>query len=455
MMTETVEQVPISKIKAAPDNPRKDVGDISELAESMKSAGILQPIVVCERDGGYLVVYGARRLAAAALAGFKEVPVIVRDYDEPTRLIAMSIENLQREDLSPTEEAGAYQRLLDELKTSQRMLSSVVGKTQSHISKRLALLALPKDVQAKVDSGGITIPAALELAKLAEYPERLKAALNGPAYYDLDVRVRMELEAVEQEKAIVKLEQEMESKGLATVRVTNEYQLPKGVHRLKGGNAYDPHALQITPKQHETEPCHAIAITKKGLGFPVCTDRKQHPKVKTKQEADRGSSGGSGTAFRQPRETAEQKKLKQARERRLAFVAGLVAKKPPKEALTLALRYFVLEQLVAFEGDVCLDRAVIWLGLVDVPEDGSTLLPDDVDVDALVTEFIAQGEAQLHRAAVALAAAAIDSDGYNGVDAHLSGSALRGESLAVSAYLEFLRSQGCELDEAPSAAIAA
>jgi hypothetical protein len=370
------------------------------------------------------------------------VPVIIRDVDEDERLLVMAAENLQREDLSPLEEARAYQRLIDTLGCSQRDLAPKVGKTQSHISKRLALLALPKDVQKEVDSGGITIPDALELAKLADHPDRVKAVIKGPNWQSIPVRVQHELGELKLAATIRDLEEKFESQGLETIRVRSEWQLPKGVHRLKGGATYDMHALQITAAKHEKEQCHAIAITDHGLGFPVCTNRKNHKDVKTKQEADHGKRSTSAVAggFRQPRETPTEKKRKQERERRLEFARGLVAKKPPKDAVTFMLRYLVWSEIQYLEGDTTLDRAAHWLGLCELEDNGYA--PDTVDVDALLREFAAESETQLHRASLALAICALDDGGYNGVEALLEGSQVRGMSPLASAYLEFLRSQG-------------
>lgn len=466
MAEQTVEQVPIGKVKPAKDNPRRKIGDVAEMAMSMRELGVIEPILATRNNGSYEVVAGARRLAAAELAGLDTVPVIVREFTPQERLLAMTIENLQREDLTAVEEANAYQRLLDELQISQRDLANRVGKTQSHISKRIGLLALPKDVQAKVDSGGITIADAVELGKLADHPAQLKKALEGPNYQSLDVRISHELHAIEREKKIVKLEEEMESNGLATVRVANEWNLPKGLHRLKGGNSGDLHALQLTAKQHEAEPCHAIAIDQHGLGFPVCTNRKNHPKIKTKQEADRGTSRTANRpgGFRQPKETPAEKKLKQARERRLAFVGELVKKKPAKDAIQFILTWALEDAFIMFEGDPALDRVAIWLGLaqpLDDPESGSTRLADDVNPELLIREFAHRGEAELHRAALATVAAGTDA-GYQ-MDILLAGRQNSQYHGAERAYLEFLRSQGDtltdlelkHLDEAPPAAKAA
>jgi ParB family transcriptional regulator, chromosome partitioning protein len=447
---EKVERVAIGKVKPAADNLREKIGDVAELAMSIREVGIENPIVAVKRNGHFEVVAGARRLAAAELAGEDTVPLIVRELTEEQRLLAMAIENLQREDLSPLEEARAYQRLLDTLKISQRDLAPRVGKTQSHISKRVSLLALPRDVQGQVDSGGITIPDALELAKLADHPEHLKRVLKRPGYTPLDHAINLELRKLETEQKIAKLEEEIESKGKRTIRVGSEFNLPKNVHRLKNFNSYDQQALQIMPAKHETFDCHAIAIGDNALAFPVCTDRSNHKDVKTKQEADRAERGTKRTAtrgYQPPRETPKQKQLRELRAKRLEFVGTLLAKKPPSEALRFVLRLFVLQQIEYQIGEASLDRAAIWLGLVDAPGGENTTLPDDVDVPALLTEFALQGDAPLHRGALALAVGDIEH-GYESVDGYLDDLPTSwGTGGAAIAYLAFLESQGYALSD--------
>jgi ParB/RepB/Spo0J family partition protein len=454
-----VKQVPIKQVTPAPDNIRESVGDVVELSTSIAESGLVQPLIVRPlANGNFEVVAGARRLAAAELAGLDEIPVIVRDYTEEQRLVAMAVENLQREDLTPLEEARAYKRILELTGASQRDLAPRIGKTQPHISKRLALLELPKDVQKQVDAGGITIPDALELAKLAEHPERLKKALAHDQWTPLTARVRQQLDEIKRDEKIAKLEESIESKGYRTIRVTSEYQLPKGVHRLKGGSSYDAHALDITTAKHETQPCHAIAITRNADSFPVCTDRKNHPNAKTTQEKDRAARSSTGRAA--PRLDPQTKKLHAAREERLQFVAGLVAKKPSKDALQFIAAAYVEGQIEYFEGE--LDRVAILLGAVDAPEDGSTILPDDVDAAERVREFAQRGAGETQRAALALAL--VDAD--NGeLERVLRGNPpgsryVRGRGLETidpvmpRMYLELLRGQGYQLGDLETKVVA-
>lgn len=436
---ETVEQVPIGKVKPAPDNVRDTIGDVSELAMSIKDGGIQQPLVAVQRNGHFEVVFGHRRLAAAELAGADTVPVIVREYSEPDRVLAMATENLQRENLTPLEEARAYKRLLEICNCSQRDLAPRIGKTQSHISKRLALLELPKDVQTKVDSGGITIADAVELAKLAGHPKRLKHALESAPWQDVATRVRVELDDLAREEKVRTIAEEIESNGMASLIVKNEWQLPKGVHRLKGGSHYDAHALEITAAKHETHDCHAIAITHAGLKFPVCTNRKNHPAVKTQQEKNAAGNG----ARRTPVETPKQKQLNAARARRLEFAGRLIAKKPPKEAINLLLLdriEFALEDYGALD-DADYARVGVWLGLFELAEEGVLDVPDGLDVVALIKEFANRGEAELQRAALALFVAELEA-GYSDVTSYIGGRHSGYRASTTWGYLKLLQAQG-------------
>jgi len=173
---------------------------------SIKSVGVQSPIVTRSANGHYEIVFGARRHAAAELAGLDKVPIINREYTDDERIVAMAIENLQREDLTVIDEAHQYQRLLDELKIPQRQLAERVGRSQAHISKRLALLKLPEKVQAQVDSGGIELTDAVHLAKLADDPKRVLAAINGPDWQSIEQRVTNELRQIERETKIAEAE---------------------------------------------------------------------------------------------------------------------------------------------------------------------------------------------------------------------------------------------------------
>jgi len=160
--------VAITDITPAADNPRRHLGDLTELAASIKAVGIVQPLVVTGNadDATWTLVAGHRRLAAAKKAGLEYVPCVVRpQLDDAARTELMVIENLQRTDLTAIEEAGAFQALVD-LGWSQRQIATRVGRNQSHISKRLTLTKLPDTAVEALDAGRLTVDAAVELTKL-------------------------------------------------------------------------------------------------------------------------------------------------------------------------------------------------------------------------------------------------------------------------------------------------
>ena len=152
--------VPIEKIYPGKYQPRQRFGDeeLDSLVDSIKSKGILQPILVRSNPlipGSYEIIAGERRWRAAQRAQLHEIPVIIRDLSDEESLEIGLIENLQRENLSPIEEAKAYRRLMDEFANTQEILAKAVGKSRSGIANTLRLLTLPDSVQDLVDSGDL------------------------------------------------------------------------------------------------------------------------------------------------------------------------------------------------------------------------------------------------------------------------------------------------------------
>jgi ParB family chromosome partitioning protein len=156
--------VPIAELHPSGLNPRKsfDETELAELADSIRAKGLVQPIV-CRPDkqrGGYEIVAGERRWRAAQRAYLHTVPVIVRDLSDQETLELAIIENVQRADLNPIEEASGYSELIEKHAYTQEQLSEVVGKSRSHVSNTLRLLKLPGDVQALVREGKLSAGAA-------------------------------------------------------------------------------------------------------------------------------------------------------------------------------------------------------------------------------------------------------------------------------------------------------
>ena len=144
-------ELDINKIEPNRKQPRKlfDEASLEELAESLKNFGMLQPIIVkkCEDDGFYELIAGERRFRAAKIAGLVKLPAIIKDFDNEMAFEAALIENLQREDLNPLEEAESFQRLYQEFGMSQEKISQRVGKSRSAVTNAMRLLQLDKRVQ--------------------------------------------------------------------------------------------------------------------------------------------------------------------------------------------------------------------------------------------------------------------------------------------------------------------
>lgn len=165
-MTPVVERqlVPIYAITPHPRNPRADVGDVTELAASIRAQGIAQALVLHADAGRLTLLIGHRRLAAARLAGLDAVPAdIWEGLSEEQQVEMMLVENLQRRDLGPCEEARAYAMLIEEGGLTQDQVAARIGRNQATISRRLRLLDLPPDLQAQVDAGKIPATRALRI----------------------------------------------------------------------------------------------------------------------------------------------------------------------------------------------------------------------------------------------------------------------------------------------------
>lgn len=143
---ERVKEISLSKIITNPSQPRKQFDEraLKELAESVKQHGIIQPLVVTPRDKGYRIVAGERRFRAAALAGLQKVPAIIRNHEELEELEVSLVENVQRVDLSPLEQAISIVRLRDQFSLSLKEISKKLGKAETTVSNIIRLLQLPK-----------------------------------------------------------------------------------------------------------------------------------------------------------------------------------------------------------------------------------------------------------------------------------------------------------------------
>lgn len=143
-----ISEIDISLISSNPFQPRRDFDEekLAELASSIKEHGLIQPIIVRKSAGGYHVIAGERRVRASRVAGLTQIPALVKDATDAEMMQLAVVENIQRQDLNPVEEAGAYQRLIDEFEMTQEDVAGLVGKSRSAVANKLRIMKLPMDV---------------------------------------------------------------------------------------------------------------------------------------------------------------------------------------------------------------------------------------------------------------------------------------------------------------------
>ena len=163
-----IKELAVSEVFPNPEQPRKafDENALKELAASILKHGVIQPITVAESHGGYMIVAGERRFRASVLAGLKTVPAIVKDYDEREIKEVALLENLQREDLNPIEEARALKRLMDEFDLTQDEVAERLGKSRSAVANTLRLLNLSPETTRLVQRGELTAGHARALVTM-------------------------------------------------------------------------------------------------------------------------------------------------------------------------------------------------------------------------------------------------------------------------------------------------
>ncbi len=171
-----VVDVPIASVERNPHQPRThfDHGDLEDLIASIREHGVLQPIIVTPKaDGTYQLIAGERRLRASTIAGLKTIPALVREATELQKLELAIIENVQRADLNPVEEAKAYMRLMDEFAMTQEEIGRKIGKSRPQVANIIRLLQLPEEVQSALVEGKISASNARTLLSLPTEKERM------------------------------------------------------------------------------------------------------------------------------------------------------------------------------------------------------------------------------------------------------------------------------------------
>lgn len=180
----------ISELQPNREQPRREFDEksLAELADSISQHGILQPLLVRPfLDGGYQIVAGERRFRAARMAGLTEVPVVIRDLSDSETMQLALIENLQREDLTPVEEAKGYKQLMDSYGLKQEEVSRVVGKSRPAIANALRLLALPEDILQLISDGKLSAGHGRTLLSFKN-PQEMEKAARLASTEDISVR---------------------------------------------------------------------------------------------------------------------------------------------------------------------------------------------------------------------------------------------------------------------------
>jgi ParB family chromosome partitioning protein len=202
--TVTNNEVDIDQLIPNRQQPRMEVeaANLDELAQSIRVHGVIQPIVVRKTDGGFEIVAGERRWRAAQKAGLLRVPVVIRNVEDDKLLQLALIENIQRENLNPVDEAAAYRRLIDDLKLSQEEVAVAVGKDRSTIANALRLLRLPDDLKADLAAGLLSVGHARALLGLRDEKTQRQAArevvARGLSVREVEVLIR-KLNSAEEE----------------------------------------------------------------------------------------------------------------------------------------------------------------------------------------------------------------------------------------------------------------
>ncbi len=173
-----VMRLPIESVLRDQKQPRKffDEERLKELSESIKAQGLIQPILVRKDGDGYRIIAGERRWRAAQLAGLKEIPALVKDATEGEAFELALVENLQRQDLNPIEEAEGYKRLVEEFRLTQEQVGERVGKDRTSVANALRLLGLPDEVKAMVADGTLNMGHARALLGVPRIPEMTELA---------------------------------------------------------------------------------------------------------------------------------------------------------------------------------------------------------------------------------------------------------------------------------------
>jgi ParB family chromosome partitioning protein len=213
--------LPISQIKTNPEQPRQEFseGEISELSDSIKALGVIQPIIVRSRGGNYEIIAGERRFRAATRAGLQEVPVLIRDISEQEAFEIAMVENIQRQQLNPIEEGAGYQRLMDQFSLTTQEVAERVGKDRATVSNFTRLLRLPTVVQTLLREGKISTGHAKAILTVKEPSAQIGLA-NKIIAENLTVRA---IEAIVSREVVLETKTKRSTGGGKQASSTSQY----------------------------------------------------------------------------------------------------------------------------------------------------------------------------------------------------------------------------------------
>ncbi len=416
-----LQTIPIEKIRPAKDNVRRRTTEIRDLAASVASVGVIEPLLVTPTDDGtFVVVAGHRRLLAARQAGLVELPCTVRELTDAERIEIMLAENVARCALTPIEEASGYFKLI-EFGLPLAEIGRRIGRSARHISARLALLELPRTVQTKIENGKVTVAEATALLAIKEHPDLIDGLLEDEwSRGDLERAVVRETARIEAEAKVTAAREGLEAEGIAIVEQWTRY----------GGRSRQPVAIgsghgeiDVEPARHRREPCHVGHVTRSGEVVLLCTDPGRH-----RPGGESGVEVPPGAAPTRTEERAaerdETKRRRQEERDRLAFVAGLVMRRLPRGD-TAAL---VVKQFLAAAKSAQARTACDLLGIEPVQDSYGP------DHRAALENHAASSTVNRDRAALALALAAGEESLRYAAPGRLT--------VAARAHVDFLATYG-------------
>ncbi len=211
-------EVKLSELRSNPYQPRKTFNEatLQELADSIKEHGVIEPIIVKKTIKGYELIAGERRTKAARLAGLETIPAVIRDFNDQEMMEIALLENIQREDLNPIEEASAYQKIIELGGLTQEEFAKKFGKSRSHVTNMLGLLNLPESVKEYVMNQKISMGHARALSKISDI-EKVKLLAEKIVNESLSVR---ELEKIISEENLPKKQEQSRVRETKSIRNT-------------------------------------------------------------------------------------------------------------------------------------------------------------------------------------------------------------------------------------------